>query len=328
MQIYLLLTQNCNLSCSFCIRGKSHDIDMDINTWKTILEKNDFSKYQLLLTGGEPTLYNKFNEVIDISYNKFKHISINTNGINDKWIDNLKHKDIHVQISLDGTKDVHNQLRLGNNYDIFDKIEKTIYKLEDIDIKYNISTTVSKDNYDNIKHLMQYITKFKKMKYWKLSPQLPFGCGSFENAIDVDKWNELVEYLLDNSNVKLNVKKLFCFELLDKFIDENKDKVINISSNCGSAKTKFYIYPNFTVYPCTCLTDFPIGNLKSNTLEEIKEFDISKIFSNYKVLDDSDCSKCKYLKLCNGGCIGMSYHYFKKIGMGDYRCPLINKTKI
>ena len=46
-----------------------------------------------------------------------------------------------------------------------------------------------------------------------------------------------------------------------------------------------------------------------------------------KVLDDSDCSKCKYLKVCNGGCIGMSYHYFKKIGMGDYRCPLINKTK-
>lgn len=325
MQIYLLLTQDCNLSCSFCIRGKKNNIDLDFNTWINILNKNDFSKYQLLLTGGEPTLYFKFNDIINISNNKFKAVSINTNGINNKWLDNLTHKDIHVQISLDGTKDTHNKLRSQNNYDIFDKIEKTIYKLENMDIKYNISTTVSVDNYDNIKDLMIYITKFKKMKYWKLSPQLPFGCGTFEKAINVDKWNELVEYLLDNSNVRLNIKKLFCFELLDKFINENKDKIINISSNCGSAKTKFYIYPDFTVYPCTCLTDFPIGNLKHNTLEEIKEFETSKKFSNYKVLENSSCSKCKYIKLCNGGCIGMSYHYFKKLGMGDYRCPLVKK---
>ncbi|PTY40956.1 hypothetical protein DQ06_10550 [Brachyspira hampsonii bv. II] len=194
-----------------------------------------------------------------------------------------------------------------------------------MDIKYNISTTVSINNYNNIKDLMVYITKYKKMKYWKLSPQLPFGCETFEDVLTIEQWNELVEYLIYNSTVKLHIKKLFCFELLDKFINENKNKIINIGSNCGSAKTKFYIYPNFNVYPCTCLTDFKIGNLKSNTLEEIKEFDITKMFSNYKVLDDSECSKCKYLKLCNGGCIGMSYHYFKKIGMGDYRCPLIKK---
>ena len=133
----------------------------------------------------------------------------------------------------------HNKLRSKNNYNIFEKIEETIFKLEDMDIKYNILTTVSMDNYNNVKELMQYIMKFKKMKYWKLSQQLPFGCGLFENIVDIDQWNKLVEYLIYNSSVKLHIKKLFCFELLDQFINDNKDKVINIATNCSSGKAKF-----------------------------------------------------------------------------------------
>ena len=57
MQLYLLLNQKCNLNCNFCIRGKMTGDSIDIKEWKKILAKNDFSKYSLILTGGEPTLY-------------------------------------------------------------------------------------------------------------------------------------------------------------------------------------------------------------------------------------------------------------------------------
>ena len=82
-----------------------------------------------------------------------------------------------------------------------------------------------------------------------------------------------------------------------------------------------YIYPNYDVLPCTCLTDFCIGNLKKiKSLNEIVDGENNKVFCKYKVLSDSPCNECEYKSECNGGCIGMSYHYFQKLGVGDLRC--------
>ena len=133
------------------------------------------------------------------------------------------------------------------------------------------------------------------MKYWKISPLLPFGCAKEEDSISIDEWNNLVDYVLDNAEVVVKIKKLFEFSILDKFIENGRIKDIAIVSNCGDVKSKLYVYPDLTVYPCTC----------------------------YKVNDDSSCASCKYLKYCNGGCIGMSYNHFGELGRGDYRCPMV-----
>lgn len=322
MQIYLLLTQKCNLSCPFCIRGKTRNLDLDIDAWNEILNKNDFLDYQLLLTGGEPSLYKNINKIIELSINKFKSISINTNGVDSKWIDLLKHN-VHIQISLDGIKNKHNQLRNNGKDDIFLKIEQTIKKIENLGISYNISSTISQDNKNEIFEIHDYIKQFKGLKYWKISAQLPFGCNMPNKVLDIQTWNCLVNSILEYSKIKLSIKKIFDFELLDKFIKRYGDLLPQ--TNCGSGKNKFYIYPDFTVYPCTCLTDFPIGNLKKDTLKNISNSHKADFFSNYSVQKDSICHSCKYLKYCNGGCMGMSYYYFKELGVGDYRCPIIKE---
>lgn len=322
MQIYLLLTQKCNLSCSFCIRGKAKDSYLDVSHLKKILEENDFSKYQLLLTGGEPTLHKQLNEIIELTHPHFKSICINTNGTNSTWLDKLINRNIHIQISLDGTEEMHNQLRIQDKKNIFSAIQETIRKIEMLNIPYNLSTTISTANLCDIQELAQYICQFQKMAYWKISPQLPFGCGGFDTHIDTGTWNSLVEDLLNTVTVRMHIKKLFDFSIIKKYQDQIPK---NILSNCGSAKTKFYIYPDFTVYPCTCLTNFPLGNLKNQTLEEIQKTEYTKLFSSYSVDLTSTCANCEYLKFCNGGCIGMSYHYFGKLGMGDCRCPLVKK---
>lgn len=82
-----------------------------------------------------------------------------------------------------------------------------------------------------------------------------------------------------------------------------------------------------SVYPCTCLTDFCLGNLKLLPLSRILKSDLALKFANYTLLPDSNCNSCEYLKYCNGGCIGMSYHYFYKIGYGDPRCPKLRDSK-
>ena len=49
------------------------------------------------------------------------------------------------------------------------------------------------------------------------------------------------------------------------------------------------------------------------------------VFSEYALKEESECQKCEYKTFCNGGCVGMSYHYFGELGMGDKRCPKLHK---
>ena len=330
MQIYLLLNTSCNLTCPFCIRGKTSNNQLIKELWKEVLAKNDFSHMQLLLTGGEPSLHKNLVEIIELSRPYFQSIAINTNGVKSNWIDKLKHRDIHIQISLDGIGHVHNQIRTSGQQDIFSSILETVKKLELYNISYNISTTVGTRNRDNIIDLMNFLPNFQKMKYWKVSPQLPFGCGDLKHCISIKKWNNLVDELLENATVRLDIKRYFDFELLNRYISRSTILNPKMKVNCGDVRHKLYIYPNLTVYPCTCLTDFPLGNLREQLLSEIIASPNSQRFTEYTVNPESYCASCKYLSFCNGGCIGMSYHFFGKLGEGDYRCPLLqaNRTSL
>ena len=325
MQIYLLLNQDCNLNCGFCIRGKKQNEWLNLREWEKVLSENDFSRYTLLITGGEPSLHKQMVDIIDVSRKKFKGICINTNGVRADWVEKVDRTAVHVQISLDGPREVHNSLRAQKSADIYEKILHTISVLESRDISYNISTTVARYNYEAVLAFLGEMSTFQKMKYWKISPMLPFGCASKEDVLEVEEWNWLVDAVLAKARVRVITHKLFNFEVLDKYIKSGKIEHVGRVSNCGDVKSKLYVYPDLSVYPCTCLTDFPIGNLKKQSLMEIISSEAAKKFVYYRVEEDSDCAKCKYLKYCNGGCIGMSYHYFGELGRGDYRCPLVKK---
>ena len=327
MQMYLLLTDTCNLYCSFCIRGKrKSNLYLDVESLKIILSQNNFFDYYLLITGGEPSLHRNLPDIIGLCQSYFKGVSINTNGVESGWINKCRNFNFHVQISLDGTKEYHNMLRGNGKSDVYSAVIATIRKLNQFAIPYNISTTVGNENYENVKSLCEVMNEMSGMKYWKVSPQLPFGCMyNTDSVFGVKRWNALVDFLLDHARVLLSIKKLFDFDVLERYLKDNPLRRNFPKNNCGSVKYKIYVYPDFTVYPCTCLTDFPIGNLLNSNLRDILKSEEATRFSDYRILPDSTCNDCKYVDICNGGCIGMSYHFFGKLGKGDYRCPLMKR---
>ena len=157
---------------------------------------------------------------------------------------------------------------------------------------------------------------------------MPFG--SAEGITDImgaDEWNDFVDRLLEVVKFRLKIQKIFPFDLYDKRKDELEKLAASRkrSLNCGSGSSKIYVYPDFNVYPCTCLTDFCVGNLAAKTLPEILEGAVNRRFSEYVLKNESECQTCEYKTFCNGGCVGMSYHYFGELGMGDKRCPKLKK---
>lgn len=325
MQIYLLLTEKCNLDCQMCIRGDKSNKELSLSDIKEIQSIEELASHDIVITGGEPTLCKEFISIVDFLKDKCKSISICTNGTTDYYINkDFLNSNISIQISLDGTKEIHDLIRGRHSYET---IMRTISKLETMGFPYTVSSVVNKNNAFCMKDLAEVLGNLKYLKYWNLSYEMPFGHASINEILSTEQWNSFVESMLDYVQFRMKIQKMFPFELYDK----NRNKLDELfkgrkCSNCGSGRNKIYIYPDLNVYPCTCLTDFCLGNLKELPLSKILKKELSMQFADYTVNPESKCYSCKYLKYCNGGCIGMSYHYFNKLGYGDPRCPIIRDS--
>ena len=327
MQIYILLTQKCNLHCSMCIRGKQSGDCISFSTLNSIFNRGDFDNHDIILTGGEPTLYNRLSDVAKLLSQTAHIVSITTNGTDSNVIQELIGiKNVMFQVSLDGDKIAHDVIRGAGT---FDKVQSTIDILEKFDMTYTVSSVVSNKNIDGIFRLENLLRQRHKMKYWNISYEMPFGSATVAKSMSALEWNRFVDKLIGNAKVRIKIKKLFPFELYDRFAD----KLRNISKqrrsfNCGSGRDKLYVYPDFSVYPCTCLENFCVGNLEQESLSQILDNKKIEQFQNYHVNSESVCASCQYLQFCRGGCIGMSVHYCGGLGYGDIRCPRIQAAKV
>lgn len=322
-RIYLLITNKCNLACTMCIRGENQNKEMIFEEFKEIFDKENTSDIEIVITGGEPTLHPDFINFIKYSLKKFKKVLIATNGVVNRYIDSIKDmENIIFQISLDGNRESHDRIRGRKS---FDKIIETIKKMEATNLKYCIASVVGKHNYKDIYNLIPILREFKSMKFWKISYEMPFGNAQYDEIFSSKEWNQFVDDILEKVDFPLNIKKIFPLELYEKNWDKiPKNKSIRCL-NCGSGKDKIYIYPDFNAYPCTCLTEFCIGNVKNQKLTDIVLGEKNNNFYNYKLSEESYCNQCKYREVCNGGCIGMSYNILGKLGLGDIRCPILRE---
>ncbi|MGL5712727.1 MAG: radical SAM protein [Paraclostridium sp.] len=327
MQIYLLLTENCNLNCSMCIRGLQEGTNIEFDTLKNLDFINKIHNDDIVITGGEPTLHKQFCEIVDFMCKHTKTVTVTSNGTTDYYFDKIKNYDnLFFQISVDGSVDHHNNIRGKGS---FEKTINTIEKLDMLGFKYSVASVVNKYNLESMFELSNILSELNNIRFWKLSYEMPFGSADFNNMMTSFEWNNFADSIINHAKLRLKIQKIFPLELYESK-KEYLEKIIsnsNRSFNCGSGKDKLYIYPNFNVYSCTCLTDFCLGNLKETPFENIINGDEINKFVNYEVSKDTICFTCEYKKFCNGGCIGMSYHYYGSLGKGDIRCPKLNVMK-
>ena len=130
MQLYILLTENCNLNCTMCIRGKQHGSNMDIDKLFNVVKNNDFSEHEVVITGGEPAIHEKYFDIVKMMSKYSKKVTVTSNGTLNLKIDELKGLDnLFFQISLDGDAVSHNLIR-GEG--AFEKTWDNILKLDSL----------------------------------------------------------------------------------------------------------------------------------------------------------------------------------------------------
>lgn len=97
-KVYVEVTNNCNLSCDFCIGNKRDKKFISINEFNIILDKlKNYTKYLYLHVMGEPLMHPRINGLIDMASSSY-YVNITTNGY---LIDRIKSKNIRqINISL------------------------------------------------------------------------------------------------------------------------------------------------------------------------------------------------------------------------------------
>lgn len=322
-QIYLLVTRQCNITCSHCIRSSSPynrefmDTEFAIRTIDSISAIN--KNTSMIISGGEPTLHKDFGLIARHALKSFNRVVINTNGLRYKsLVDLVDDPSLLVQISIDGDESTHNNIRGEGT---FSKTLNNIIKLNDIGANITIATTVSNGNIKSIEALDLVLSKIN-FNRWNVKRIVGSGRASDLDDIATSTWNDFVltqEKRSLNKN-RMKISSMFSEGSFSIKASEDSDRSEQDKSlNCGTGRSKFYINPNGTVYPCACMENNIVGDLSRQPLETIvnavSAFDVEPS-------ENSICHLCPSWSNCRGGCPGAAMRT-NESNQGDPRCHIV-----
>lgn len=150
--LVLQVTQNCNMRCRYCIYSGSGTLsrkhEKKIMNWEIAKQAIDFfakhsylsKRVEIGFYGGEPLLqFDLIKKCIayceDKFYNKEIMYSITTNGtiMTDEIIDLFSKYNVHVMVSVDGPKDIHdlNRRLASTGKGTFDIVNNNLLKIKE-----------------------------------------------------------------------------------------------------------------------------------------------------------------------------------------------------
>ena len=259
-RIYIEITNNCNLNCSFCSKTNKVKRYLSVNEFENILKKiNDYTNYIYLHVKGEPLLHPDLDKILDLLDKYNKKVIITTNGtlLKERLDILLKHNIYRINISLHSENSKQNYLE-------------------------NILECISILKTDTIISL----------RFWTLDEnKMDDKTKKYINVIK-EYYNVLEIY----NNIKLDNN---IYLSLDNKFDWPSEANSNSDGYCQGGKSHIGILSDGTVVIC-CLDgegESNLGNLFKCDLESILNSDkYQNIISNFKdnkcYLDI--CKKCTY----------------------------------
>lgn len=325
------LTEKCNMNCEHCfVSSTSQGQELSYGIIKKIilpqLIKSNVNK--VTLTGGEPFIYKKLLQVIDLLANNNIAISICTNAslITEEFVSSVeKYPYLHFNVSLDGFSNYsHGRFRGNCDSILFQMIISNIKMLGNkkllngILVTPNIYSNI--DEYENI----CIFAKENNARYVLMNPLSEFGRGkgSIDKAFTKTEMSKLRYATEKYSSDDFEVVYI-------RFPNSTK-----LLGTCVAGQI-FYLFTNGDVAICPYMVfaaknknskyapeEFIIGNIfKSN-------FDLHDSLSAYSFPKDSNDGLCIHCKneACSKGCMAA------KISKGRYLsdvdedlCPIIRK---
>lgn len=306
-------TMNCCFSCHYCFENHKKPGNISVEVMDAIMKYvqsiHNLQHINLTWFGGEPLMapqeieafYDKLVEIVD---SKIISSSIITTAyhINAEIVRILKKVGVtSMQITLDGLKETHNKIKnFEGSGDVFEKVMQNIEYLcksfPELNIVLRVNLTKT-NAHEYIKLVDLIMERFKDCQNVNPAPAfvLATGVSSCNQVCMSDLFNhrERSEYILD---------------LAYKGYDSPYTQYPKMFfSECAMRnELTVAIDPEGYIYKCWEVignTDYAIGKLNQDgNVDDFNIVNFNRQTFGADPLEDFQCSKCKYLPICNGGC--------------------------
>ena len=301
-RIFIMITNSCNLKCSYCYETGKHLASANVRAIKKVLfeelSNGEYQHYMISFHGGEPFLaFLKMKEICEWVWENFtkKDIVINatTNGTIMRheireWLTINKNK-FQIILSIDGKAEAHNTNR-DNSFERIDK--EFILSIYD---RPNAKMTVTKDNlpnlYDNFRYLYDLGFYPDPIIAAGVEWQLEHDLVVFEQQMQ-----KLITFYLENKGLILG--SIFNIPL-HKYSSLFRTKGCGF---CGTGQTTvaYDVYGN--KYPCQTF----IADLNKPYDEQEIDGVFCKLQNIGECYATSLCKNCRFSISCSP-CFGMNY---------------------
>lgn len=319
-QIFFVPNYSCNFACSYCYQesyvNTGSPLTTDIVDAFFSYVRREFAgkKKYITLFGGEPLLSSpRQKELISYTLQKASEanleVCIVTNGYNlDQYIDILQKALIReVQVTLDGTAEVHNARRfLKDGGPTFDNIIQGIDACLASRIPVNLRMVADKGNIDNLPQLADFaIAKgWTKSPYFKTQIGRNYELHSCQSTPDklfdrVSLYEKLYSLVMEHPTILEFYKPAFS---IAKFLQENGNLPDPLFDSCPACKTEWAFDYTGQIYPCTA-TVGKTGEALGTYYPEITRN--QPLISEWEMRDITAIAECKDCSLqlaCGGGC--------------------------
>ena len=325
-------TLTCNFDCPYCYEKISSNIidDEVIESIYKCVDGNARRNEDVYITwyGGEPLIAQnvvwdmskKMIEICEKYQVKYSSCMV-SNGylINNDIIQKLKESKIRcIQITLDGSPEVHNSRRKLKNSDkpTFDVILDNIKKLMNASIEVSIRINIDKTNVNELEELLDILIennlKSCSVNFGHVKPYTD-ACSSVSHTC-----LSTPEY----ANESLRYQKILHDKGFSSFFYPYYPS-IKFNYCCADSASSFVVDPKGLLYKCwndVGNHDRAVGNIKAlvamrEERNNCKNFDLelndsgviksTMLNANYLLwspFEHEKCSRCEVLPICMGGC--------------------------
>lgn len=315
--VTLVLTQNCNLNCSYCYEHNKTLKIMPIEIAKAAIEKeltlvDDHEEVIIELFGGEPFLaFDMIKEIFSFiwepRFTKKRLCFISTNGtlLTDEiknWLKERK-KYITCGLSVDGTKKMHDINRCNS----FDKIDLKFFKETWPD--QSVKMTVSVETLPNLAEGVIFLHEQGFTISANLAHGIDWSNPNNTKILEIET-EKLVQYYLEHPEIQPCSMMSMLIPRLAIETPELKTRW------CGSGVHMCTYDIDGKVYPCQMFLPLSTPNENIKTFKEID-------FTNDELFEDPLCKDCPIAAICPN-CYGMNFNNTGNPGQRDpYLCKLM-----